>query len=545
MQASSWHRSSIALLAIAAMLALAPVVGAANAAAKGKGQKQPNVLVIMTDDMAADDLEFMPNVRKLLAKKGTTFENAITNFSLCCPARATFLTGQLAHNHGVVGNFWPYGWYGMEDRRNTLPAWLDDEGYDTAMVGKWLNGYGARDGHGEIPAGFDIWRGLLDVSAYDYHNYVMNKDGKLVTWGDPEFAAKLVEMGHIQTVPNPDGFPGVVAERNRIFGPGPYDYYGAENPEEYSPDVTGKMTDKLLRKQGKSKNPFFVWWSPAAPHREDVATGLLGRQGPDPRPPARYADDVAGLQLPTPPNFNEADLSDKPSALTNAAPPLSEAQIASLADDYQGRAGSLMATDDHVGDMVDTLEKTGQLKDTVIMFLSDNGWQQGQHRITGDKFLPYEDSIRIPLIIRGPGIPKGQRIETQVSNADLAPTLADLTGAEADRKMDGISLVKGMANPKKLPERALSIEAPEPLFADPNFPVNRWDRPYLGVRTDRYTYVAWEETGEEELYDRQADPYQLTNVASDPAFAQVKADLAAKSAQLQTCKGKSCNSVAP
>jgi N-acetylglucosamine-6-sulfatase len=529
-------------LVVAAVLAL----GAAAAQAKSKdSDERPNVLVVMTDDMAVDDLEFMPNVRKLLAKKGTTFENAITNFSLCCPARATFLTGQLAHNHGVVGNFWPYGWYGMDERKNTLATWLDDEGYDTAMVGKWLNGYGAKDGHGEVPAGFDTWRGLLDVSAYDYHNYVMNKDGDLKTWGDPEFASKLVEMGHIQTVPNPEGFPNVIAERDRIFGPAPYDYWGAEDDDEYSPDVTGKMTNKLLKKQKKSKNPFFVWWSVAAPHREDVAVALLGRPGPDPRPPARYADDVTGLELPQPPNFNEADISDKPSALTNSAPLLSEAQIADLQQDYQGRAGSLMATDDHVGKMVDTLKETGQLKNTVIMFVSDNGWQQGQHRIPGDKFLPYEDSIRIPLIMRGPGIPKGQTIETQVTNADLAPTLVDLAGAKADRKLDGISLVKGMANPRKLPERALSIEAPEPLFSHPDFPVNRWDRPYSGVRTDRYTYVTRNQTGEEELYDRRSDPYQLQNVASDPAFADVKAELQAKLDQLENCKGKACNEVAP
>ena len=545
MQAPSLDRTLTTLIAILAMFALVSVVGAASAEAKGKDQKKPNVLVVMTDDMAASDVQFMPNVRKLLANEGTTFENAITNFSLCCPARATFLTGQLAHNHGVIGNFWPYGWYGMEGRKNTLATWLDDEGYDTALVGKWLNGYGAKDGHGEVPAGFDIWRGLLDVSAYDYSNYVMNKDGKLASWGDPEFAAKLVEMGHIQTVPNPDGFPNVIAERDRIFGPAPYDYWGEADPADYSPDVTGEMTTKLLRKQKKSKNPFFMWWSVAAPHREDVATSLLGRPGPDPRPPERYAGDVAGLELPTPPNFNEEDLSDKPSALTNAATPLSAAQVESLREDYQGRAGSLMAVDDHVGEMVDTLKETGQLKNTVIMFLSDNGWLQGEHRITGDKYLPYEESLKIPLIVRGPGIPKGQTIETQVTNADLAPTLVDLAGAKAERTMDGISLLKGMKDPKKLPERALSIEAPQPLFAHPGFPVNRWDRPYSGVRTDRYTYITWNETGEEELYDRQVDPYQLQNVASDPAFAEVKAGLQAKLEQLETCKGKACNSVAP
>ena len=125
----------------------------------------------------------MPNVQKLLAGKGTTFADAVDSFPLCCPARATFITGQYAHNHGVKGNFAPYGWYGMRERRNTLPAWLQDAGYRTALIGKWLNGYGALDAHGEVPKGFDTWRGLLDVSAYDYSNFVMNVDGKLRSLG--------------------------------------------------------------------------------------------------------------------------------------------------------------------------------------------------------------------------------------------------------------------------------------------------------------------------------------------------------------------------
>ena len=149
----------------------------------------------------------MPNVKRLLAAQGTTFADAIDSFPLCCPARATFITGQYAHNHGVGGNFWPYGWYGMKHRANILPAWLQKVGYRTALIGKWLNGYGALDAHGEVPHGFDIWRGLLDVSAYDYYNFVMNKDGDLTTWGDADFARKLVEFSHIQVIDNQAGAP--------------------------------------------------------------------------------------------------------------------------------------------------------------------------------------------------------------------------------------------------------------------------------------------------------------------------------------------------
>src|SRR5215210_4688748 len=169
----------------------------ARTAEKAKDDR-PNILVVMTDDMSTSDLKMLPNVRRLLGRKGTTFADAVDSFPLCCPARATFITGQYAHNHGVRGNFYPYGWYGMKDRGNTLPAWLKRSGYTTALIGKWLNGYGARDGRGEVPKGFDIWRGLLDVSAYDYFNFEMNRDGRLRTWGDAQFARKLVEFARIE-----------------------------------------------------------------------------------------------------------------------------------------------------------------------------------------------------------------------------------------------------------------------------------------------------------------------------------------------------------
>ena len=133
--------AAVALACARAAIALGGSAAARPASADKDGR--PNILVVMTDDMAATDLALMPNVQQLLAKKGTTFADAIDSFPLCCPARATFITGQYAHNHGVAGNFAPYGWYGMKDRANTLPAWLQDAGYRTALIGKWLNGYGA------------------------------------------------------------------------------------------------------------------------------------------------------------------------------------------------------------------------------------------------------------------------------------------------------------------------------------------------------------------------------------------------------------------
>ena len=534
-------RAGSALVLILVALGAGVLPGAAQArpvAAAGDGR--PNILVVMTDDMAATDVALMPNVQRLLAKHGTTFADAVDSFPLCCPARATFITGQYAHNHGVGGNFYPYGWYGMKHRANTLPTWLQKAGYRTALVGKWLNGYGARDAHGEVPAGFDIWRGLLDVSAYDYFNFVMNRDGRLRSWGDDAFARGLVEFAKIEVTPNPGGVDGVLAELADVFGPAPYTYWGAENPRDYSPDVTGKITQKLVRRERRSRKPVFIWWAPAAPHREDVATTLMGRPGRDPRPAPRYAKRSSRYELPRPPSFNEAEFADKPSNVRAAAPPLTQAQIDQLQLDYEGRAGSLLAVDDHVERLVKILRRTDQLFNTLILFVSDNGWLQGEHRIPGDKFLPYDESLRVPLIVRGPGVPADRTIHGQVSNIDFAPTLVDAAGASAGRTMDGVSLLPTIRNPKRRPKRALEIEALAPLF-EGNIPINAWDRPYKGVRTDRYTYVVWTETGERELYDRRTDPYQLTNVAGDPAYATIQDRLAAKLVKLDRCRGRACN----
>jgi N-acetylglucosamine-6-sulfatase len=533
-----FYAAVIAALGLLGLLALPGVADARPAAAAKDGR--PNILVVMTDDQAVADVAKMPNVRRLLAAQGTSFSNAVDSFPLCCPSRATFITGQYAHNHGVVGNFFPYGWYSMKGRANILPAWLQRVGYRTALVGKWLNGYGAVDAHGEVPKGFDIWRGLLDASAYDYFNFVMNRDGKLKSWGDSVFARGLVEFSNIEVVANPDGLAGVAAKLKEVFGPPPYTYWGTQKTKDYSPDVTGKVTEQLVQDQKSAKKPFFIWWAPAAPHREDVATTLMGRPGRDPRPAPRYASKSGGFKLPRPRSFNEADFTDKPSNMRHSAPLLTAAQIKQLQLDYEGRIGSLLAVDDHVKRLMKILKATHQDKNTLVVFVSDNGWLQGQHRIPGDKFLPYEESLRVPFILRGPGVPAGKTVRGQVSNIDFAATLLDVARARPGRTLDGVSLMPAVRNPGRRPNAIVEIEAPRPLF-EQRVPVNAWDRPYKGVRTDRYTYVVYTETGDVELYDRRKDPSQLRSVAADPAYARIKARLAAKLVKLDRCRGRSCH----
>ena len=601
-----------AMCAAAVVGVLAVPAGARTTMPDGR----PNVLVIMTDDMSAQDLRQLPNIKSYLADQGTSFDNAVDSFPLCCPSRATFITGQYAHNHGVFGNFWPYGWYGMGGRDNILPVWLHNTtasgggGYTTGMVGKWLNGYGAGKGvqskviggknytvnvpaGGEVPAGFDYWRGLLDVSAYDYFNFKMKvKDpGKTATsrtWGDADYANALVEFANLQVKPGGTTLLGIVTSAQNNFRysaaarrhntNGLYDnWYGTADQANYTVDVTGKVTEDLVADQKTNAKPFFMWWSPASPHREDangeVRNNLVsgyhewnpvtGVGVKDPRPPARY-DSILKMgsayktfetEIMSKPNFDKNTPVDKtqgtiPKSLTDGGKPikvadqpaLSPADKERLAEDYQGRVGALRAMDDHVKSMVERLKATGQYDNTVIVFTSDNGFLQGEHRIPGDKYVPYEESIRVPFIMEGPGIRKNAHVSDLVSNIDFAPTILDAAKANAGRTMDGVSLLpKAKSATATLPDRAIGLEANAPLFSSEGMP-HQYDKAYFGVRTSRWKYVKWA-YGLTELYDLQADPYELNNLASDPAYSSTVSSMQTKMNALKACAGATCRAV--
>ncbi len=217
---------------------------------------------------------------------------------------------------------------------------------------------------------------------------------------------------------------------------------------------------------------------------------------------------------------------------------MTDAQIHQLELDYQGRLGSLLAVDDHVAKLVRILKRTDQYRNTLIVFVSDNGWVQGQHRIQGDKFTPYEESIHVPFILSGPGIPKDRTISKQVSNIDFASTLLDAAGAKPGRVQDGISLLPMTRHPGRAPRRAIELEATAPLFAADGFPMS-YDKPYTGVRTNRYKYVVWS-YGAKELYDLRKDPYEIHNVVANPAYSAIRARLAHKLAKLRDCRGNGC-----
>ena len=513
---------------------------APNAGDASSDPSRPNVLVVMTDDEPYGDARYMPNFRRL-ARRGARFTNAYVSFPICCPARASFLTGQYAHNHGVRSNFEVNGggFRSFHDQGNTLPVWLQDAGYNTAFVGKYLNEYGAGDPT-LVPPGWDDWHGLVDYSTYNYFNWAINDNGEVSYHGDRAYAEDLIELARTGVEEQPGSPAEGLAEALGIFQP--LEYFGAADQADYQVDVTGRIADDSLRRMAGEDDPFFLYYAPIAAHREGDFEGIggvrTGRPETDPRPPERYEDTYDDVPLPQDPSFDEADVSDKPETVSGRDR-LDQETIDDLTEMHRGQLGALRAADDALGRMLRTLRRAGELDDTLIVYTTDQGFYQGQHRIAFDKYIPYEPAIHIPLVIAGPGIPRGEVVREPVYNHDLATTIVDAAGAEAGREQDGVSLLPRMRG-EELPERALLLEALAPALP---FEIGNeiFDKqvPFYGVRTERWKYVDWS-FGAEELYDLRRDPYELDNLAGDTAFDERKARLAALAQELRSCSGEGC-----
>jgi N-acetylglucosamine-6-sulfatase len=297
---------------------------------------------------------------------------------------------------------------------------------------------------------------------------------------------------------------------------GPLVHYGSD-PEDYLTDVlAGKATDFIRR----TTPPFFIYLAPSVPH------------GNVPTPAPRHRGAFAGMIAPRPPSFNEADMSDKPTWL-RSKPLLTPKQIDGIDAQYRARLEAMLAVDDMVAALVQTLEETGQLNKTFIFFTSDNGHHQGEHRLSGGKDTTYEEDIRVPLIVRGPGVPAGQTLNHQALNIDLAPTLAELAGASAPEFIDGRSLVPVLS------------DTPPPLknwrqrFLVERWPPSNLEHPRVNhaLRTRHYMYVEYLE--ERELYDLKSDPYQLDNFYST-ADPDLLAQLVSQLDALKVCAAASC-----
>jgi N-acetylglucosamine-6-sulfatase len=487
------------LLSVA--VALAP--GASEAKKRKRAQQaRPNIVVVMDDDQNVEMQRFLTKTNAAIGAHGVTFDNSFVNYSLCCPSRSTLLTGQYAHNHGVRGNQLPSGGYSKiaPSLGNSLPVWLQRAGYYTGHIGKFLNGYGTTSPDTEVPPGWNEWYGSLDNpdgftgGTYTAYGYTLNENGQIVHYGS-----------------TPDSV----------------------DPPIYQTDVYSQKAADFIRRRAPSRKPFYLSVAPRDPHSE---AGSCNCAGDNPRAAPRYEGTLAGLTAPRNPDFNEADVSDKPSNIRNLAP-LTPAQVSAVDARYRARAETLLGVDDLVQNVVSTLQQQGELKNTVLIFTSDNGFFHGEHRVPQGKVRLYEPSIRVPLLIRAPRLPKGVHRAQPVSNVDLAPTILDFARAKAGRKEDGTSLIPIMLHKRDFLGRALDLEA----YFTPDTTEDPEDPPlnHRGVRTDRYLYAEYG-TGEQELYDLRADPLELQNAATNPAYAPVKSSLQRLLSSEARCAGRSC-----
>jgi N-acetylglucosamine-6-sulfatase len=324
---------SATLGALAAVtLGLAAPVGAA-----GQKADRPNVVVVMTDDVTYDQLHEMPNFQRM-ERMGTSFTNAFASYPLCCPVRATFLTGQYAHNHGVKSNFFSTGggFDSFENQDDALPVWLQDAGYRTGFVGKYLNEYGGRDPQ-LIPPGWDDWNGLVDYSTYNYFNYAINRNGELDYYGDRDYVDRLIEQARGTATDQFDTPMEALAQSIDTYDP--IEDIGSEDQADYQPDVTGRIADESLRGLASGEDPFFLYYAPISAHREtdyEEFGGIrdLGLEF-DPRKPARYEHTYDDVKAPRDPSFNEADVSDKPKTVDGRRA-LTEDDIETIDRTHQG-----------------------------------------------------------------------------------------------------------------------------------------------------------------------------------------------------------------
>jgi N-acetylglucosamine-6-sulfatase len=472
--------------------------------------ERPNFVLVLVDDLdetGGPYWDAMPKTRSLIAERGLRFTRAFAPNPLCCPARATILTGMYPHNTGVwteaEGGYREFA-TGVEDK--TVAVRLREAGYTTAFAGKYVNGY-ERD-FDAVPPGWDEWFGL-GGNFLDGFGYKANHNGRIESYGSAL--------------------------------------------EDYQTDVLSREGVSFLeRTEAADRRPFFLLLAPSAPHWPM-------------KPARRHASNrFANDPLPRRANFDEADVSDKPYWLRDGVHRLDDAAIAEESARYRRGMGTLFAVDDMVAKLAATLKKNGDFDRTVFVFSSDNGYNRGAHRLL-NKMAPYEESTRIPLAIAGPGTRKG-REDRLVTHADFAPTLLDMAGVPVPDDIDGRSMSpllhhrKGLWRTDFLSEfhgtynafvSVNTLSDVQGAIADGWFvslvPITGTLVPtYRAVRNDDWLYVEWYAGNEHdyELYDMHSDPYQLSNLLATPdgaaQHAPTAAALQSRLDALAACRGVSC-----
>src|SRR5919112_2314725 len=468
---------ALAAMALALLLSLG-VAGSISKDAEAPTAK-PNIVFILADDMRKHDLEYMPKTRALLKDKGMRFENAFVSNGLCCPARATIMRRQYAHNTGVWLNGGPDegGWHAYRSNGNeqdNVATRLEAAGYRTGLFGKYLNGYSNTT---VIPSGWDRWFATFHP-PWEYFDYDVNDDGTI-----------------------------------RHFG---------TKDSDYQTDVLKRKTKTFIGASVTQGEPFFAYVAPLAPHGPTISA---------PRDQHTYD----GLKAPRSPSFNEQDVSDKPPWIQQL-PRLSDTKQARIDDKQEKQAETLQALDDLVAEVVGKVRNKGVMDNTYVFFTSDNGVHRGEHRIPGDKGRPYEQDVHMPLLVRGPGVAAGRQAHKLTLNTDYLPTFTDLacTSSSPCNTQNWTYVPDGRSIRPVLKGNATTWRSTILLEAHQ---MNAGSTPsYYGVRTSDKKYLEYE-GGEREFYDLTTDPYELSNKYP---VTTPSAGLVSRLHALKTCAGGGC-----
>jgi arylsulfatase A-like enzyme len=561
--------AAIAVFALVVGLVLLATDDARAARAKASELQKPSFVVIQTDDETLEELydgvhmlngseEFaMPNTLQMLGEQGVTFNRYYTPYSLCAPSRISLLTGRYAHNNHVQGNVPPNGgWTGFQSRlaySHNLATWLQGAGYRTIHIGKILNGYGdAPYSPGtEEPPGWSSWHTILNSDTNHFaYGYLLNNNG---------------------VVEGPYGNSGSweTREYGAIDDAGcPYAPLNGQ-PCYYETDHFNQLATEELAATSPEQ-PFYMQVDYTSPHGDF-------RKPAGPQPATRDIGRFSGAPLPDnrAEGFNEGNVNDKPRFIREA-PYLSATEIHTYRVYYQNCLNALVSIDEGVKQILDQLSALGRIDNTYVIFTSDNGFFFGQHRLVGGKFLAYEPSTHLPLIIRGPGIEPDTKSGQLVNTVDIAPTILELAGVTADKSIDGSSMVPFMTDPSLRTRRPLLFESfveTNDVEQDGNAATGESTasagrsrgklgvkganaegaaahasvvappKNYYGIRLGPYKYIEWPD-GEKELYDINTDPYELNNIVRDKDYTPIRAFLHEELVRLEECSGRTCQEVA-
>jgi len=428
---------------------------------------QPNVVFVLTDDLSWDLVPYMPNVQRL-RRRGTTFSNYFVTDSLCCPSRASILTGRYPHNTGIFRNTGVDGgfraFYALGHERATYATALADAGYRTALMGKYLNQYSPGRvrtalGGPYVPPGWSDW--VVTGDSYPGFGYHITRNLRVVRHG--------------------------------------------YRPRDYLTNLLARRGLEFVERAVEEDVPFMLNLWTFTPHAPAT---------PAPRDAHRFATSIA----PRGPAFDEADIADKPPWLRGHRP-LGPARVDRIDETFRRRVRSVQAIDRMIGRLLQRLRAAGVARDTYVVFSSDNGFHLGQHRLTPGKLTAYDSDVRVPLIVAGPGVPAGRVVDAMTENTDLCPTFAELAGAATPPDVDGRSLVPFLRGETVrdwrdavLIEHRGNVSAP----GDPDLPLAGSGNPptYEALRTRDTLYVEYAD-GQRELYDLATDPFELENLAEE------------------------------